>query len=156
MFFQKLKLSKQTKLELKQAKKERERCQKLYSDWKDDEYNCGPLKFVWGKKSNDDLTSIPTNFHTLNDLTISYNRDNKKYLLDIETIYEFNSNQDRIEYLNKSLRLFRNYLKENNLFDCNYDPFFLYRYNDGNLFIAESLTELCYKFSIFVTGYSNL
>ena len=48
MNFIKTKLNKITKKELIKAEKEKKRCQRLYLDWKDDEYNCGPLKFIWG------------------------------------------------------------------------------------------------------------
>jgi len=41
-------------------------------------------------------------------------------------------------------------------FDSTFDPHNLYLYNDGNFFQASSLTELYYKFEIFVTGYSQL
>ena len=31
---------------------------KKYTDYKDDEYNTGALKFIWGIKSSDDLSSV--------------------------------------------------------------------------------------------------
>ena len=34
---------------------------KKYPDYKDDEYNCGDLKFIWGIKSWEDLTSKDAN-----------------------------------------------------------------------------------------------
>ena len=70
--------------------------------------------------------------------------------------YSFDNNEARINYLNGLLDAFREYMITNNLFDSNYDPFFLYRYNDGNIFAGNSITELYYKFKLFVTGYSNL
>lgn len=156
MFFLKDRLNKETKEDLRRSKKEKKRCQKLYADWKDNECNCGPLKYIWGIKSYDDLTLSEPNFYTLTDLDIYYNRDNKLYMLDLETIYSFETIADRINYLNRLLDTFRDYMVTNKLFDSNYDPFFLYRYNDGKMFEAESLTELYYKFKLFVTGYSNL
>ena len=129
----------------------------MYADWKDDEYNCGPLKYIWGVKSYDDLSEAEdANFYTLNDLDIYFNRDNKLYMLSLETIYSFETTAHRINYLNRLLDTFRDYMVTNSLFEYNYDPFFLYRYNDGKMFEAESLTELYYKFKIFVVGYSNL
>ena len=156
MAFFKNNLSKETKEDLRRSKKEKKRCQKLYADWKDDEYNCGSLKYIWGVKSHDDLTLNDANFYTLNDLDIYFNRDNKLYMLGLETIYSFDNNEDRINYLNRLLAAFRKYMATNDLFDSNYDPFFLYRYNDGNIFAGNSITELYYKFKLFVTGYSNL
>ena len=156
MIFLKNNLNKETKEELRRSKKEKKRCQKLYADWKDDEYNCGPLKYIWGVKSHDDLTLNDANFYTLNDLDIYFNRDNRLYMLGLETIYSFDNNGDRINYLNRLLDAFKEYMITNDLFDSNYDPFFLYVYNCGKMFEAESLTELYYKFKIFVIGYSNL
>ena len=157
MIFLKNNLSKKTRADLRRSKKEKNRCKKLYTDWKDDEYNCGPLKYIWGIKSCDDLSETKdANFYTLNDLDIYFNRDNKLYMLGLETIYSFDNNEDRINYLDRLLAAFRKYIATNDLFDSNYDPFFLYRYNDGNIFAGNSITELYYKFKLFVTGYSNL
>ena len=156
MIFLKNNLNKETKEDLRRSKKEKKRCQKLYADWKDDEYNCGPLKYIWGIKSHDDLSANKANFYTLNDLDIYFNRDNRLYMLGLETIYSFETVADRINYLNRLLDTFKDYMVSNSLFDSNYDPFFLYLYNYGKMFEAESLTELYYKFKIFVTGYSNL
>ena len=156
MIFLKNNLNKETKEDLRRSKKEKKRCQKLYADWKDDEYNCGPLKYIWGIKSHDDLSANKANFYTLNDLDIYFNRDNRLYMLGLETIYSFETVADRINYLNRLLDTFKDYMGSNSLFDSNYDPFFLYLYNYGKMIEAESLTELYYKFKIFVTGYSNL
>ena len=149
-------LNKTTREELKKSKKEKRRCKKLYDDWEDNEYNCGPLKFIWGVKSYDDHTAVNVNFYSMNDIEIDYNRDTHKYLLSIETIYLFKSQQERINYLEKLLENFKNYLYENNLFNLAFDPHLLYLYNNGELFIADNLTELYYKFKIFVTGYKDL
>ena len=152
----KFKLYSSTKNELKKAKKEKARCKKIYPDWKDDEYNCGPLKFIWGVKSHDDLTANGVNFYSMNDIDIVYNRDTKMYLLGIETIYLFESHKYRIEYLNNLLDEFREYLYKNNLFEVDINPQHLYLYNNGEMFISDNLTDLYYKFKIFVKGYENL
>ena len=62
-------------------------------------------------------------------------------MLGLETIYSFDNNETRINYLNSLLDAFREYMITNNLFDSNYDPFFLYVYNYGKMFEAESLTN---------------
>ena len=154
MNFIKTKLNKITKKELKIAKKEKKRCQKLYSDWKDDEYNCGPLKFIWGVLSPDNMSSDTSNTYTLNDLDIMYNRDTHKYLLGLETIYSFSTYEENLTYLNSLLNQFYKFVKIQ--LDANIEPFSLHQYNDGNLFIADSITELYYKFKIFVKGYESL
>lgn len=146
----------QLRKEIRLAKKEKKRCAKLYPDWVDNEYNCGPLKFIWGVKSYDDLTAYEANFYSMNDIDITYNRDTHKYLLGLETIYEFHSIDEKIKYLDNLLKEFEKYIKESNQFDYEFDPYFLYFYNFGELFIADTLTELYYKFKIFVEGFKHL
>ena len=150
------KIAKSTKKELKQAKKEKLRCQKLYPDWEDNEFNCGPLKFIWGVKSWDDLTTQEANFFTLNDLDICYNRDTKKYLLGLETALQFKCVDEKITYLDNLMNKFENFMKDSENFQNSFDPYFLYLYNNGELFIADTLTELYYKFKIFVNGFKYL
>ena len=144
-------MNKELKQEIKNAKKDIKRCKKQYPDWKDDEYNCGPLKYVWGIQSNG---QDATNFYQLNDLDIYYNRDTNKYMLGVETLYIFDSNKDKALYLKRMEEKFSSYIDAE--LDNKYDPFNLYMYNDGNLFQADSMTELYYKFKIFVNGYQSL
>lgn len=144
--------------ELKRIKKEKRRCHKEFYDWIDDEYNCGALKFIWGIKSKDDLSNSMPSFHTLNDIEIHYNRDNGKYFLSIETIYEFSKYEDICNYLRDLLsKLEYGIKKELGKFDISFDPKkTLMYYNNGELFTAYSLTELYYKFKIFVEGFANI
>ena len=154
MIFKKCKLDKRTKQELKRAQKEKSRCAKTYKDWNDDEFNCGPLKFIWGIQYNGEITD---NFNSLNDFEITYNRDTKKYLLFLETMNIFNDLESRKNYLRKHIfKKFENYILKNNLLDKNLDPHNLYWYNSGNLFEASDLTELYFKFKIFVKGYCSI
>ena len=41
---------------------------KQYSDYADDGYNDGSLKFIWGIKSYDDLSDSDANLYTMNDI----------------------------------------------------------------------------------------
>lgn len=150
--FEKLKLAKRTRDELKAAKKEKKRCKKLYLDWRDDEYNCGPLKYIWGIR---DTGESADNFEQLTDLDIYYNRDTKKYILALETIYIFPDDNSKIKYLDTLLKKFEQHVYHQLQEDA-YSPKCLRTYNDGNLFQADSEIELFYKFKIFVIGYSNL
>ncbi len=75
--------------------------QKLYPDYKEDEYNCGSLKFIWGIKSWDDLTGKDSNIYTMNDIDITYNRKEKKYYLGIETAYLFKDKKAIPQYPKK-------------------------------------------------------
>ena len=91
-----IRLLRNTKRDIKHALQEKKRCKKQYPDWEDNEYNCGPLKYIWGVQSDG---QDATNFYQLTDLDIYYNRDTHKYMLGIETIYIFDSNQARMDYL---------------------------------------------------------
>lgn len=143
--------SKLFKIEMKKSKREKSRCKKLYPDWKDDEYNCGPLKYVWGVKTNKDSA---TNFNELTYMDIYYNRDTRKYLLSLDTTYEEMTTEQTIQHLNMLCSKFQEYSREN--FDVSINPFKLSYYASGDIFQDSSLTELYYKFKIFVKGFENL
>ena len=44
------------------------------------------IRFIWGKKSYDDLSDLDANLYTLNDIDIVYNKKNNKYMLGVETV----------------------------------------------------------------------
>ena len=90
----------------------------------------------------------------MNGIDIYFNRDTEKYILSIETIFMFENQEQRIQYLQKLLKQFKSYMEGK--FDTKFDPHNLYLYNDGNMFEAKNLTELYYKFKIFVKGYEQL
>lgn len=137
--------------ELKWIKKEKLRCKKLYPDWEDNDFNCGPLKFIWAES-----TTINPSFSTLNDLIIYYNRDTEHYLLDIDITKEFHSAEQRVLYLEACLTAFKNYLIKENKFELKFNPYNFDCYHRGELFEGMTLTELYYKFKIFVKGYKQL
>lgn len=51
-------------------------------------------EFIWGVKSYDDLSYGEADLCTINDIDILYNKENKVYLLGIETIYQFTNEQE--------------------------------------------------------------
>ena len=138
------------KTEIKKSNKEKRRCKKLYPDWKDDQYNCGPLKFVWGVNSDGQVTD---NFYELNDIQIVFNRDTNKYMLDIDTTISKDNNTDIVKHIEKLLNMFTKYTADKLE---NIDPLNLSLYWNGELFQADSITELYYKFKLFVKGYLNI
>lgn len=126
-----------------------------YPDWEDNEYNCDNLKFIWGIKSWDDLSSCDANFYTMNDIEICYDRDNSEYVLDIETVYQFKDGKDgEVKYLGRLLNVFTKYMEENNL---NMDePFDFWNCQSNNFWRAKSIPELYTSFRLFVEGYKSL
>lgn len=123
---------------------------KQYSDYADDEYNNGSLKFIWGIKSYDDLSDSDANLYTMNDIDIYYDRDTKQYSLGVETIYMFDDTQAECAYYNSLLESFTKYMKENGLdTERNYCTFC----SGLDLSLkADSIEELYTRFKIVVTG----
>ena len=121
---------------------------------KDDSKN--QTHFVWGVKSFDDLSGAEPGLYTMNDIEICYDSVNGTYILGLETLYEFANTEGKIKYLEGLLSSFHDYLDENQLFDLSWNPFNLYWYTKGRFFEAKSLTELYYKFKIFVSGFSSM
>lgn len=76
-------MNKLTKKELKFWKKYNKKLAKKYPDFKEDEYNIGVNKFIYG--INRDFTSENTSFDTPNLLDIYYNREDKKYYCNIDS-----------------------------------------------------------------------
>ena len=131
-----------TEEQLKIAADQRKRCQKLYPDWKDDEFNCADNKFIWGISYNPECTP---SFSTLNYIQIYYNRKFKIYYLDLDPEINCSSLKNianrfeayvALEGLNRNKKLS---IEEVGL----------------DLFSATSLEDLLFKFKIFVLGYLN-
>lgn len=146
---------KNTRQEIKRGKKEARRCKKLYPDWEDNEFNCGPLKFIWGVISHDDMTATVPSFYSMNDLDICYNRDTKKYLLGLETIYSFLDTGYELQYLEDLLAAFTKFMKDTKRKVTSADLTLL-PFSMGELFIADSIEELYLNFKLFVRGYVDL
>lgn len=123
---------------------------KKYPDYIDDEYNCGNLKFIWGIKSYDDMSSSDANMWTMNDIDICYDRDTNEYMLGIETVYIFKDTFAECEYYDRLLKSFNKYMQDNGLdTEQNYCTFL------SNLDLslkANSIEELYTRFKIIVTG----
>lgn len=128
---------------------------KKYPDYKDDEYNCGDLKFIWGIKSWDDLTSKDANLYSMNDLDIVYDREKKEYMLGIETIYTFDDKEDEIKYLEGLLDKFTEYVRENK-YITNQDKMCLTYIESSEPWRAETISELYIRFKIFVNGFKSV
>ena len=127
-----------------------------YSDYVDNAYNAGSLKFIWGIKSYDCLVSQPANLYTMNDIDVTYDRKSKLYMLGIETAYMFecDKKQGECEYLRNLLKAFTQFMEENG-YDTNYE----YEMFFGTPTIstsAESIEELYTNFKIFVEGFCNV
>ena len=127
-----------------------------YPDYKDDEYNCEELKFIWGIKSADDLTSNEANLYTMNDLDIVFDRERNEYLLGIETIYSFaEGNKGEIKYLECLLDKFTEFVKEKGHISAADNPS-LCCIENTDPWRAGTISELYIRFKIFVNGYKSV
>lgn len=144
-------LDKSIKKELKLMQKENKRYAKLYSDWKDDEFNMGHNKFIWGYNS---LSNVPASFCTWNEAEIIYNRLANTYKLNIDIIlgstYDKVIGKMELEHLEEIKERFRIFLINNEL-DTHYN---LFPITDLAL-EASTLEELYTRFCILLDGYKQ-
>lgn len=129
--------------QLRIAAKQRKRCQELYPDWKDDEFNCADNKFVWGISHNPE--QVPS-FSTLNFIQVYYNRQYKIYYLELDPEIDCNT-------LKKVANRFEAYVALEGL---NGNKKLSIEEVGLDLFSAVSLEDLLFKFKIFVRGYLNV
>lgn len=111
------------------------------------------LKHIWGIKSYDDLSGSDCNLYTMNDIDITYDKKNKKYMLSIETAYMFENYKSECTYLKKCLSAFTEYMDIHNL--NKNKKFCLFFSNPEISTSADSLEELYTNFKIFVDGFCN-
>ena len=112
------------------------------------------LKFIWGVKSFDDLSSSNACLYTMNDIDIIYDKKKKEYILGIETAYLFKTYNDECKYLSDCLKAFTKYMDDNGL--NKNEPFRLFMNNPCTNMVANSIEELYTNFKIFVHGYLTL
>lgn len=127
-----------------------------YHDYRDDEYNCDELKFIWGVKSWDDISSDEANLYTMNDLDIVFDRKRKEYILGIETIYSFaEGNKGEVVYLENLLDKFTEFAKENNCLPKD-GELCLCSVESAQPWRAATISELYIRFKVFVNGYKSV
>lgn len=112
--------------------------------------------FIWGIKSSDDLNEgSEATLYTLNDFDICYNKENKKYIISLETFYEFEKGiKDQQNYLLNILSCFTDWMKQNNLntnliipLDC------IFTMGSGNFYEFDTIEELYAYFKLLVNGF---
>ena len=112
------------------------------------------IKFIWGVKSFDDLSSSNACLYTMNDIDLTYDKQKREYMLGIETAYMFDSYDDECKYLSDCLKAFTKYMDDNGL--NKNEPFRLFMSNPCTYMVANSIEELYTNFKIFVNGYLTL
>ena len=90
------------------------RADKYYKDFNEDCTENNDMKFIFGVMSCDDLSSATEpNLLTMNDFDLIYLKDEKKYILGIETAYKFKDKQSEKEYLQELLNKFTKWMQDN-------------------------------------------
>ena len=119
----------------------------------DDSLENDDIKFIWGVKSWDDLTGADANLYTMNDIDLTYDKQNKVYMLGIETAYLFKNHADECDYLRSCLNAFTKYMDDNGL--KKNESYMLFMSNPCTSMTAETIEELYTNFKIFVDGFCN-
>lgn len=122
-----------------------------------DEYETHNVKFIWGIKASDELTCEYANLFTMNDIDLLYLKDKEKYVLSIELVYWFDTEEDVINYLKSCLQAFTEFMIENN-YNMDKKPSWQDVFSDGCSISNEyDSIEDCYAtFKLLVNGYCSL
>lgn len=113
------------------------------------------FKFIWGLKSWYDLSSSDVNMFTMNDIDIIYDKQKKKYILGIETAFNFKNYEADCEYLKGCLKAFTKYMDNNGL--NKNKPYCLFMSNLGaDMVTASTIEDLYTNFRILVNGFCTL
>ena len=130
--------------------------EKYYNTFNEDYTENEDFKFIFGIISYDDLTSNKPNLLTMNDFDIIYDKNKKKYIMSIETIYVFKNGVDgEQEYLNNILNKFTQWMLENN-YNIEKNVFYEIFTNGNNINTEFDSIEVLYAtFNCFVKGYGN-
>lgn len=112
------------------------------------------MKFIWGIKSWDDLTDVDACLHTMNDIELIYLKDEKKYILGIETIFEFEKEEDKFSYLESCLEAFTKFMVENG-YNTDVKPHWWDVFGKGINEHFNSIEECYGMFKMLVNSYCN-
>lgn len=121
------------------------------------EYETENMKFIWGIKSWDDLTGADACLYTMNDIDLIYLKDENKYILGLETMFQFENEEYKIKYLKKCLDAFTKFMVENG-YDTEVKPFWMDVFSYGwNMNMNFDSIEDCYAmFKLLVNGYCSI
>lgn len=89
------------------------RVEKYYSEFNEDFTENDEMKHIFGILSYADLGSKKPNLTSMNDLDLTYLKDEDKYILGVETLLGFESDEKCKEYMEWLLEKFTEWMKEN-------------------------------------------
>lgn len=115
-------------------------------------------EIVWGVKSADDLNGeTEATLYTLNDFDIRYNKKTNKYMMSVETIYEFEGGvETQKEYLLSILSSFTEWMRQKNYilnFPVSIESVFAI--DKKTSFEFDTIEELYAYFKLLVNGFCS-
>lgn len=120
----------------------------------DPSYENEVMKFIWGAKSWDDLCDADVCLYTMNDIELDYLKDKKKYLLSLETIFEFEKEEYKLSYLKRCLNAFTKFMVENG-YNTEVKPHWWNVFGKGISEYFDSIEECYGMFKMLVNAYCN-
>ena len=117
-------------------------------------YEDESMKFIWGVKSYDELTDLDANLYTMNDIDLIYLKNENKYILGIETIYLFDKEEHKMDYLKGCLNAFTNFMVENG-YNTEVKPHWYDVFMSGMSTHFDSIEECYGMFKMLVNSYCN-
>ena len=120
------------------------------------DYETKDKKFIWGIKSYDDLGNSDACFYTMNDIELIYLKNENKYILGIETIYRFEPNDAKYDYVKELLDKFTEFMVDNE-YDIDYvfDTYKVFTYDISINKHFESIEEAYATFKLLVNGFCS-
>ena len=116
-------------------------------------YKYGDFNFVWGVKNVDTPDKITDiNYHTMNDIELSYDDEECEYILDVETVFAFEKIEDEKDYLEKCLKCFEKFMDDNEYEKRT--PSIAWRQLELSM-SSETIEELYVNFKMYVKGFVN-
>lgn len=123
-----------------------------YNDYYDNPYENEIMKFIWGVKSWDDLTCSDACLYTMNNIDLLYLKDQKKYLFSIETIFMFDEEEHKLNYLKNCLDAFTEFMIKNG-YNTDVNPHWWHVFGDGINTHFDSIEECYGMFKMLVNAY---
>lgn len=134
-----------------------EKTEKFYDDFNEDGTENSTMKHIWGIKSYDDLSPAKCGLMTMNDIDLTYLKNENKYVLSVETAYLFNTIQAEYIYMKTLLSNFTKFMIENNYDTTKEFKLFEVFTNGININTHFDSIEECYAaFKMFVNGFCSL
>lgn len=120
----------------------------------DDPYENEIIKFIWGIKSWDDLCDADACLYTMNDIELDYLKNEGNYVLSLETIFEFDKEEYKLDYLRGCLDAFTKFMIENG-YNTDVKPHWWHVFGEGMNAHFSSIEECYGMFKMLVNSYCN-